>query len=62
MSKLVYTLYAAGDIAAIAVSYAVNQDVCWAIVHGFFGWTYIAYLGAKLYLNSNPALLDALRT
>jgi hypothetical protein len=32
-----------GQILAAVVSYAAWGSILWAIVHGIFGWFYIAY-------------------
>jgi hypothetical protein len=32
-----------GSALAIAVSYANNHSIIWAIIHGLFSWLYVAY-------------------
>lgn len=32
-----------GTILAVIVSWTVNKSIGWAIIHGFFGWLYLAY-------------------
>jgi hypothetical protein len=32
-----------GSALAIAISYTTHKSVLWAIIHGFFGWFYVAY-------------------
>jgi hypothetical protein len=32
-----------GTALAIAISYATNHSILWAIIHGFFGWLYVFY-------------------
>jgi hypothetical protein len=32
-----------GTVIAVALSYNVNHDIFWAIVHGIFGWFYVVY-------------------
>jgi hypothetical protein len=32
-----------GNALAIAVSYATNTHIGWAILHGMMGWFYIVY-------------------
>ena len=45
-----------GGIAAIVLSYALNGSLWWAVLHGAFGWIYVAY--AVLFRNKEilPAL------
>ena len=33
-----------GGIAAIVLSYALNGSFGWAVLHGMFGWLYVAYV------------------
>ena len=32
-----------GSALAIAISYANNHSILWAIIHGIFSWVYVAY-------------------
>lgn len=32
-----------GTALAIAISFVQNHSVLWAILHGIFGWFYVAY-------------------
>jgi hypothetical protein len=32
-----------GSALAIAISDTTHKSVLWAIIHGFFGWFYVAY-------------------
>jgi hypothetical protein len=32
-----------GSALAIAISWSLHQSIVWAIVHGFFGWLYVAW-------------------
>jgi hypothetical protein len=32
-----------GSAPAIAISYATNHSILWAIIHGVFGWLYVVY-------------------
>jgi hypothetical protein len=32
-----------GSALAIAISYANNHSILWAIVHGILGWLYVIY-------------------
>lgn len=32
-----------GSALAIAISFSTNHSVLWAIIHGIFGWFYVAY-------------------
>ncbi|MBX9805356.1 MAG: hypothetical protein K2Y18_06355 [Alphaproteobacteria bacterium] len=32
-----------GTALAIAISFVQNHSVLWAIIHGIFGWLYVAY-------------------
>ncbi|GAB2569358.1 hypothetical protein [Gracilibacillus alcaliphilus] len=32
-----------GAVLAITISWSVNQSILWAIIHGVFGWLYVAY-------------------
>ena len=32
-----------GSALAIAISYANNHSVIWAIIHGLFSWLYVIY-------------------
>lgn len=32
-----------GTILATLLSYRINNDIIWAIVHGFCSWFYIVY-------------------
>jgi hypothetical protein len=32
-----------GTALAIAISFFHNHSVLWAIIHGLFGWLYVAY-------------------
>jgi hypothetical protein len=32
-----------GTALAIAISFVQNHSVLWAIIHGIFGWFYVAY-------------------
>jgi hypothetical protein len=32
-----------GSALAIAISWSLHQSILWAILHGFFGWFYVAY-------------------
>lgn len=32
-----------GSALAIAISWSQHQSILWAIVHGFFGWFYVAW-------------------
>jgi hypothetical protein len=32
-----------GTALAIAISYATNHSILWAIIHGVFGWLYVIY-------------------
>ena len=32
-----------GSALAIAISYANNHSILWAIIHGILGWLYVIY-------------------
>jgi hypothetical protein len=32
-----------GSAIAVAISWSLHQSILWAVIHGFFGWFYIAY-------------------
>ena len=32
-----------GACLAMVISWSLHQSVLWAIIHGFFGWFYVAY-------------------
>jgi hypothetical protein len=32
-----------GSAIAVAISWSLHKSIVWAIVHGFFGWFYVAY-------------------
>jgi hypothetical protein len=32
-----------GNFLAAILSYSVNQSLCWAFLHGLFGWSYLIY-------------------
>ena len=32
-----------GVVIAVALSWAANHSILWAIVHGFLGWLYVIY-------------------
>lgn len=32
-----------GSALAMVISYSTWKSVLWAIIHGFFGWFYVAY-------------------
>jgi len=32
-----------GSAIAVAISWSLHQSIVWAIVHGFFGWFYVAW-------------------
>ena len=32
-----------GSALAIAISYATNHSILWAITHGVFGWPYVIH-------------------
>lgn len=32
-----------GTMLAILVSWGLNKSILWALIHGVFGWFYIAY-------------------
>lgn len=32
-----------GSALAIAISFATNRSVLWAIIHGIFSWFYVIY-------------------
>ncbi len=36
-----------GSALAIAISWSVNKSIVWAIIHGVFGWFYVAYYAIK---------------
>lgn len=36
-----------GTALAIAISFVQNHSVLWAIIHGIFGWLYVAYYVLK---------------
>ena len=33
-----------GSALAIAISYANNHSILWAIIHGILGWLYVIYV------------------
>ena len=33
-----------GSALAIAISYANNHSILWAIIHGILGWLYVIYI------------------
>ena len=33
-----------GSILAVLVSWHLNHDILWAIVHGLLGWIYLVYV------------------
>lgn len=39
-----------GTVLAVAISWTVNHSIMWAILHGLFGWTYIAYYIVMKYI------------
>ncbi|HJD60964.1 MAG TPA: hypothetical protein LFW14_00275 [Rickettsia endosymbiont of Degeeriella rufa] len=43
MHYLGYGGISLGSILAIVISFNVNHSILWAIIHGFFGWFYVAY-------------------
>ena len=32
-----------GNVVAVVLSWMANHSVLWCIVHGVFGWAYVAY-------------------
>ena len=36
-----------GTALAIAISYAHNQSILWAIVHGLLSWLYVIYYALR---------------
>ena len=32
-----------GTAIAVAISWSLHQSIVWAVIHGFFGWLYVAY-------------------
>lgn len=32
-----------GSALAIAISWSLHHSILWAILHGIFGWFYVAY-------------------
>lgn len=38
-----YRAFSFGTMLAIAISYAHNQSIGWAIVHGLLSWLYVIY-------------------
>lgn len=32
-----------GTCLAMIISWSLNQSVIWALIHGVFGWLYVAY-------------------
>ncbi len=32
-----------GTAIAVVISWAQNQSILWAIIHGFFSWFYVIY-------------------
>ncbi|MEG9267562.1 hypothetical protein [Qipengyuania sp. Mu-71] len=32
-----------GTAIAVAISWSLHQSIVWAVIHGFFGWFYVAY-------------------
>jgi hypothetical protein len=32
-----------GSALAITISWSLHESILWAIIHGFFGWFYVAY-------------------
>jgi hypothetical protein len=42
-SSAVSTGIGFGSALAITISWSLHKSLVWAIVHGFFGWFYVAY-------------------
>jgi hypothetical protein len=36
-----------GSALAVSISFVTNHSVLWAIIHGLFGWLYVAYYVLK---------------
>ena len=36
-----------GCVLAMVISYVSWHSICWAIVHGIFGWFYVIYFAFK---------------
>ena len=36
-----------GTIIAVALSWAMNKSILWAILHGFLSWIYVIYYAIK---------------
>lgn len=36
-----------GTIIAVCLSYNLNQNIWWCIIHGMFGWVYVIYYVIK---------------
>ncbi|MBL4718345.1 MAG: hypothetical protein OSA41_11205 [Erythrobacter sp.] len=32
-----------GTAIAVAISWSLHKSIVWAVIHGFFGWFYVAY-------------------
>lgn len=32
-----------GTAIAVAIIWSLHQSIVWAVIHGFFGWFYVAY-------------------
>ena len=32
-----------GSAIAVAISWSLHKSIVWAVIHGFFGWFYVAY-------------------
>lgn len=32
-----------GAVAAMVLSYSVNQSILWMLIHGWFSWLYVLY-------------------
>lgn len=32
-----------GHVLAVAISWSLHQSILWAVLHGLFGWFYVAY-------------------
>ena len=37
------TGFTLGTVVAVALSWAANKSILWAILHGFLSWLYVIY-------------------
>lgn len=53
MNQYVHSGMSLGATLAVVISWSLHKSVVWAVLHGLFGWFYVAYFVFTRWIESD---------